>query len=92
MMSTIKLCCVYVKTCEPYDIITRLSIFTRLERKYDYEWQSECIPGNVSQLLFPNGSEPNEIRYEEEEEDPDINFDDEYDVEDREEYESGDEE
>ena len=55
-------------------------------------WQSECIPENVSQLLFPNGSEPNEIRYEEEEEDPDINFDDEYDVEDREEYESGDEE
>ena len=27
-------------------------------------WETECIPGNVSQLLFSNGSEPNETIYE----------------------------
>ena len=43
-------------------------------------WETECIPGNVSQLLFANGSEPNETIYEDDGKYRDINFDDESDV------------
>ena len=45
---------------------------------------TECMPRNVSQLLFSSGSEPNETIQEDDEEDRDINFDDEFDVEDEE--------
>ena len=54
-------------------------------------WETNCIPENVSDLLLNNLSEPNGTRYEEEETDHDINFNDESDIEDDEEFECDDE-
>ena len=53
-------------------------------------WETNCIPEDVSDLLLNNLSVPNRTRYEEET-DHRINFNDESDIEDDEEFECDDE-